>query len=65
MSEMREIRLSADLCSAAEQRFGAKFAKIEDLLEFLLRELLRDESVQADQEEQRMLEQRLRDLGYL
>jgi len=65
MSEMREFKLPADLCAAAEKKFGAKFAKLEDLLEFLLRDLLRDEAVQADQEEQRLIEERLRDLGYL
>jgi len=30
-----------------------------------LRELLRDESTQMDQAEQRVIEQRLKDLGYI
>jgi hypothetical protein len=38
---------------------------VDELLAFVLRDLLRDESAQADQAEQRLVEQRLRELGYL
>jgi hypothetical protein len=31
----------------------------------VLRELLRDDASQADQQEQRLVEERLRELGYL
>jgi hypothetical protein len=65
MSETRELRLPSDLCAAAEARFGEKFATVEELLVFVLRELLRDESFKADEAELRLVEQRLRDLGYL
>jgi hypothetical protein len=34
-------------------------------LTFVLRELLRDEALQADLAEERIVEQRLRELGYL
>jgi hypothetical protein len=64
-SEVREIRLPADLCRDAERRFGARFSRLEDLLIFVLRELLRDQAAQMDQSEQRIIEQRLKDLGYI
>ncbi len=65
MSEMREVRLPAELCSAAERKYAARFNSLEELLEFVLRDLLRDEASKLDQAEQRVIEQRLRDLGYL
>jgi hypothetical protein len=46
---------------AAEKEFGS----LEPLLERVLRNLLSDEAAQADEGEQRVIEQRLRDLGYL
>jgi hypothetical protein len=65
MSEMRPLNLPADLCAQAERRFGGSFGNLEQLLEYILRHLLRDDAAQADEAEQRMVEQRLRDLGYL
>ncbi|MGO8795551.1 MAG: hypothetical protein ACLQLC_12065 [Candidatus Sulfotelmatobacter sp.] len=59
------VNLPAELCAQAEQRFGPKFGNIEQLLEFVLRDLLRDDASRADEQEQRLIEQRLRDLGYL
>ena len=43
MTEMRDVRLPADLCAAAEKRFGHVFGSLEELLVFVLRDLLRDE----------------------
>ena len=65
LSEMRTVTLPAELCAQAEKRFGAKFSSLEQLLEYVLRDLVRDDTAQADEGEQRMIEQRLRDLGYL
>ena len=65
MTEMRDVRLPADLCAAAEKKFAHKFSTLEELLGFLLRDLLRDDAVRADKAEQRLVEERLRDLGYL
>lgn len=65
MTEMREVRLPADLCAAAEKKFAATFSSIEDLLLFILRDLSQDEAARLDQAEQSLVEQRLRDLGYL
>jgi hypothetical protein len=65
MSESREIRLPEDLCLAAEKKFGGKFASLDELLAFLLRELVRGDTVEIDRAEQAAVEQRLKDLGYL
>ncbi len=65
MSELREIRLPSDLCAAAERRFGSKFGSVDELVTFLLRELMREDTFDMDQADQAAVEQRLRDLGYL
>jgi hypothetical protein len=65
MTETRTVQLPADLCAAAEKKFGQTFTSLEDLLVFVLRDLTRDEASQFDEAEQRLLEQRLRELGYL
>lgn len=65
MTELREVRLPADLCETAEKKFQQRFATLEELLTFVLRDLTRDEALQADQAEQRLVEERLRELGYL
>ena len=62
---MRDVSLPAELCTQAEKKFGGKFGSLEQLLEYVLRELVRDDAAQADENEQRMIEQRLKDLGYL
>ncbi|HME35360.1 MAG TPA: hypothetical protein VKF84_08985 [Candidatus Sulfotelmatobacter sp.] len=65
MTEMRDVQLPADLCAAAEKKFGHVFASLEELLAFVLRDLARDEAARFDEAEQRLVEQRLRELGYL
>ena len=53
MTETREVRLAADLCLAAEKKFGETFGSVEDLLTFILRDLLRDDSARFDRFTQR------------
>jgi hypothetical protein len=65
VSGKRQVSLPEELCAAAEQRFGGKFQSVEALIEFVLRELLRDDARKLDQQEKEILEQRLRDLGYI
>ena len=65
MTELRDVRLPADLCAAVEIKFGCQFGSLEEFLAMVLRELLRDDASQADQQEQRLVEERLRELGYL
>jgi hypothetical protein len=63
--DARAVNLPADLCAAAEQKFGARFGTIEEFLGYVLRELLRDDATQMNQDEQRIVEERLKDLGYM
>jgi hypothetical protein len=65
MTDARVVRLPEDLCLAAEKKFASTFASVEDLLSFVLRDLLRDEAAPFDAAEQQSVERRLRDLGYL
>ncbi|MGA2346789.1 MAG: hypothetical protein ABSF93_12340 [Candidatus Sulfotelmatobacter sp.] len=65
MTEIRDVQLPADLCAAAEKKFGHVFASLEELLIFILRDLARSEADRSDEDEQRLVEQRLRELGYL
>jgi hypothetical protein len=65
MPARRQINLPEDLCAAAERQYGPRFENLESLLEFVLRELTRNEAEALDQAEQAILEQRLRDLGYI
>jgi len=62
---MRDVRLPADLCGAAEKKFAHTFGSVEELLTFILQDLSRDDASQLDQAEQRLVEERLRELGYL
>jgi hypothetical protein len=65
MSDLREIRLPKDLCAAAEKKFGSRFDTLDELVAFLLRELVQGDTMAMDQAEQAAVEQRLKDLGYL
>ena len=65
MAEMRTVQLPAELCAAAEKNFGQRFASLEELLTAVLQELLRDDARNADLAEQKLVEERLRELGYL
>jgi len=65
MSESREIKLPEDLCAAAEKKFAGRFGSVEELVAFLLRELVSGDTVELDRAEKEAVEQRLKDLGYL
>ena len=62
---MRNVALPAELCNEAERRFAERFGSAGGFLVFVLRELLRDQAAQMDHAEQRVIEQRLKDLGYI
>jgi hypothetical protein len=62
---IRTLELPNDLCEAAEQRFGQRFGKIEEFLILVLQRLVNDDAEKMDQNEQRMIESRLKDLGYI
>jgi hypothetical protein len=57
----KRVRGKPHLCVRAEKKFGS----LEPLLEYVLRNLLRMTPPRQTRESQRMIEQRLRDLGYL
>jgi hypothetical protein len=65
MTEMRQIQLPADLCAAAEKKFAVRFSSLEELLIFVLKDLSADDASQADRTEQHIVEERLRELGYI
>ncbi|MGA2645153.1 MAG: hypothetical protein ABSF15_10600 [Candidatus Sulfotelmatobacter sp.] len=65
MSEWREVRLPEDLCAAAENKFGSRFESLDDLVAFVLGELVHGDTVELGKAEQAVVEQRLKDLGYL
>jgi hypothetical protein len=64
-NEPRSVQLPADLCAAAEEKFGQRFGSLEALITFVLKELLRDDAARLDEAEQKVVEERLRDLGYI
>lgn len=65
MSELRTLQLPEGLCAAVERRYAARFSSVEELLSFAMEELLRHDTAEQDLKEQRMIEQRLKDLGYV
>jgi hypothetical protein len=65
MTEVRQVQLPADLCAAAEKKFAGRFSSLEELLIFVLKDLSADDASQADRAEQHIIEERLRELGYI
>jgi hypothetical protein len=65
MNSMRKVCLPEDLCQAAEEKFGARFSSVDELVCSLLTELLKEDGSQMDAREIEMVEQRLRGLGYV
>ena len=65
MSESREVRIPADLCAAVEAKFGGTFRSVDELVVFLLQELIRRDTADLDRADQAVVEERLRDLGYI
>jgi hypothetical protein len=65
MMQYRTINLPEDLCAAAEKSLAGQFDSFEALLGFLLREVVQDDAGTLDRAEQEIVNQRLKDLGYL
>jgi len=62
----RDLRLPAHLCDAAERLIeGTRFATVEEFLSFILQELTSHDTTQFSEQERKVIEDRLRDLGYL
>ncbi len=65
MTEIRQVKLPESLCAAAEQKFRPRFSSIEELLTFVLEDLLDDSAARLDEAEQKIVDERLRELGYI
>jgi hypothetical protein len=65
MTQYRAINLPEDLCAAAEKSLTGRFDSLEALLNFLLQEIAQDDMRRLDAADEQIIEQRLRDLGYL
>jgi hypothetical protein len=65
MNGTRKVCLPEDLCRAAEEKFGARFSSVDELVCNLLTALLKDDGSQMDSREIEVVEQRLRGLGYV
>ena len=62
----RDIQLPMALCEAAEQLIkGTRFKTVGELLSFVLQELTSPNGAQSEAQERKVIEERLRDLGYL
>lgn len=62
---MRQIELPEDLCRRVEQLYAHQFPGLEACLSFVLENLINDQSASLDMAEERLVKQRLRDLGYV
>lgn len=65
MTQYRTVNLPEDLCVAAEKFLTGRFDNLEALLSFLLKEIANDDTSRFDEADEQIIEQRLRDLGYL
>jgi hypothetical protein len=63
--QYRTINLPEDICVETEKWMAGRFDNLESLLTFLLRELANNDAAKLDQAEEGIVEQRLRDLGYI
>jgi hypothetical protein len=62
---LREVKLDATLCEAAEKMFAARFGGLEPFLNSLLEQLTSNEAATMDENERKIVEKRLKDLGYI
>ena len=65
MDEMRTIKLPKPLCEAIERKFSPRFVSVEDFLTAAMKEFLREDVAKIDEQEERVIEERLKALGYV
>jgi len=63
--QYRTVRLPEELCKEAESWLKGRFGSLDELIAFVLHETIKDEGAKLDQQEEEMVQQRLRDLGYI
>jgi len=64
-TQYRTVQLPEDLCREAETWLAGRFENLEAMLSFLMREVIRDDASKLDQAEEELVQQRLRELGYI
>jgi hypothetical protein len=65
MTEYRTVRLPEQLCCDAEKWLAGRFDNLEALISFLLQEVVRDDTAKLEQAEEKLVQQRLKELGYI
>ena len=65
MSTMRTISLPEDLCLKAEHKFRHRYENVTEFLIAVMTELLSDGATAMDINEQQIIEERLKGLGYI
>ncbi|HET9407611.1 MAG TPA: hypothetical protein VFO39_10270 [Candidatus Sulfotelmatobacter sp.] len=65
MSQNRTVTLPEEVCAEAEKWMAGSFQNLEALLTFLLQEIVKDDAIKLDQAEEKIVEQRLKELGYI
>jgi len=65
MNGNRAILIPEELCARVEQKFGTRFGSVEDFLTAVMSDLLRDDAAVMDEREQKIIEERLKGLGYI
>lgn len=65
MESTRTVILPEEVCRAAERQFAHRFGSMDDMIVELLKQLLRDDALTMDINEQHVIAQRLKDLGYI
>lgn len=65
MSQYRSVQIPQELSDRAEEWSKGRFESLEALICFALRELIESDASPLDQQEEEMIQQRLRDLGYI
>jgi hypothetical protein len=61
----RNISLPEELCQRAEARFRNRFENLDEMVATLMAELLREDSAMLDRNEEKIIEERLKGLGYI
>ena len=64
-NQYRTVQLPEELCGKAETWLKGRFDSLEGLVTFLLQEIIKDDAAKLDQREEEIVQQRLRDLGYI
>ena len=65
MSDTRTVELPAELCNAVEKKFGHRFCDLNEMLTAVMTVLVQENAAAMDEREQKIIEERLKGLGYI